>query len=150
MATRYGIVYATSSKALRRIILTDNDATLIAALAGPGETFLLANRVDGYSLDAAKNAIKQATGVKSPNLECAVLDKDNKVTAIILADPTLDNIKDYVLKESYPGVNNTCTFDPAQDLFVAPIKTILAGTLDKNGNPLLEDKITGGPIPRPV
>jgi len=87
---KFGIVYASGSKMIRRIIVPERETALTDGThrAGPGETMLIANgRAD---LESCAEHVRVATGVKPPRLRCAVLDQQNNVVDTILADPALD------------------------------------------------------------
>lgn len=144
----YGIVYATGSKMVRRIIVTDDEKTLDQRHVGPGESLLIADKAKGSDLFAARAAVKLATGIDPPSHECAVVDKAGNVVKIIAADPVIDAVEGHDLVAAYKGVTTECTYDKASDTFTAPTKVIPAG-VDERGNPVPETTV-GGPVPKPL
>lgn len=141
----YGIVYATVSKMHRRtiaddhgqvslgkdpqgrdaIICTQANGAKVYNLIAPGETGLIktlgptvSTAADPYDWFAA---IKAATGVDPPNLQCALIE-NNVVTGVIHADPAVDAPPDQrlmVLCYS-PRIGVGCSYDPATGLFSTP------------------------------
>lgn len=94
MPAKFAIVYASGSKAIRRIIVADDELSLDDDThpIGPGETKLVVNSSD-HTLEACKAHVKQATGVHPPDLRCAVV-RNNVVEHIIHADPDIDSLPD--------------------------------------------------------
>ena|SRR5215475_3791543 len=88
---KFGIIYATKSKMIRRIIVPESDSTLTDGThkVGEGETMLVAS---GEACDLASciELVKEATGVVPADPRCFVLDKANKIVAVVHADPELD------------------------------------------------------------
>lgn len=144
----YGIVYATGSKMVRRIIVSDDEKALDQRHVGLGESLLLADKAKGSDLFAARAAVKLATGIDPPSHECAVVDKVGAVVKIIAADPAIDTVEGHDLVAAYKGVTTECTYDNASDTFTAPVKTIPA-SIDEKGNPVPQ-KTVGGPVPKPA
>lgn len=102
-ATSVGIVYATGSGIVRRVIVPTIDTELDhPSHVGPQEAMLkIATpkviRRDGYpDLAAARAHVALVTGKPSPSGRCAVVT-NGLVTGIIMADPDIDAIPGAVL-----------------------------------------------------
>lgn len=148
-ATTFGVVYATGSKMIRRIIVPDNDAQLQSGFAGQGETLLVAP-VGPHDVAACSVIVHSATGVVPPDPTCAVVDKTNTVIGMVSADPAIDALPGVTLVSAYsPQIAPGCAYDPATGLFTAPSVTISAGT-DPLGNPVLQQMIPATVIQKSV
>lgn len=97
-ATKIGIVYARGSGILRRWIVPDNDADLIASHpVSSGEAMILVDRANvpgdpALAQAFVENAITRVTGKPVPSARCAIVDKDGNVVGSQMADPALDNV----------------------------------------------------------
>lgn len=143
----YGIVYATGSKMIRRLIVSDDPNYDFTPHAGQGESVLVADKANGSDLNAAKAVILAAEGVAPPDPTCAIIDKNGNVVQIIAADPALDVVAGHTLVAAYVGVSAGCTYDAASATFTAPLVVTPAG-VDKGGKPYPQ-KTTGGPVTKP-
>lgn len=114
----FGIVYATGSKMVRRIIVPDDPAMLHNGThrVGPGETMLV---VTGrHDLESCEAHVKDATGVMPPRLVCAVVNARNTITDLICADPEIDTLPDATMVHAYsPDVEIGGTYDPVERRF---------------------------------
>jgi hypothetical protein len=131
MATTFGIVYATGSKMVRRVILPDHDDELLGGLhVGPGESMLV--KPSGPSdIFTCQAHVKTATGVQPLDPRCAVVDNTNTVVAVILADPALDSHPAGALVSCYdPSINVGHTYSPSTKLFTSP-QVVLAAIPSK-------------------
>lgn len=153
---KIGIIYATGSKMIRRIVVPDNEADLQkTGWVKNGETLLIADGFPerGDIRDPANNAhvrdkIIEATGVTPPTLVCAVVNA-GVVEAMIVADPAVDTLPGKTLIKSYAaGIDVGCTYDARAGLFTRPAYTVPAHT-DRDGNPVPEQTVPATVIPRP-
>jgi hypothetical protein len=113
-----GVVYATGSKMIRRMIISDDDTNLDNRHAGPGESFHLVAKVPGWiHLNTAKLAIRNLTGVDPPSTRCAVLDNNSRVESLIDADPDLDMLPNKTLVSAPPTVEVGHLYDPILKTF---------------------------------
>ncbi len=119
----YGIIYATQSKILRRIVVPSDNSSLnfLATMVGPGESIVArpTGHGDGHAQWAA--AVQSVTGVMPPSAACAVVDATNTVILIVMADPALDTHPQGTLIWCYaPGIGIGATYDSTTGLFTAP------------------------------
>lgn len=148
MATNFGIIYATGSKAIRRIIVPDRDTALTDGthLAGTGETLLVAAG-PANDLATCMALVQEATGQVSPYPKCVVVDKTNKVVAYAMADPALDTHPlGTLLMVSADGIAVGATFDPLIKSFTNPPTITPAGTILKDGSTVPTDIIEPGQV----
>jgi hypothetical protein len=102
-ATKIGVVYATGSGILRRWIVPDRDADLIARHSvGAGESMILLDRanVPGDPVQAQafiEAAIGRVTGKAVPSPRCAIVDAGGTVVGTVMADPAIDHIPNCTL-----------------------------------------------------
>jgi hypothetical protein len=89
-STKFAIVYATESKMIRRIVVPDDDAELVAgSWASSGESVLIVP--DGpHDLFTCMALVKEATGVHPADPHCAVVGDSGHVIGFVRADPALD------------------------------------------------------------
>lgn len=91
-----GIIYATKSKIVRRIVVPDSDAELLdPTLIADGESLLVASSSISPSVFEARALIAKAEGIAEsdiPDGRCAVVDGNGFVADVLLADPQLDKI----------------------------------------------------------
>ncbi len=109
MGSKVGIVYATNSKIMRRIIVPTQDSELDHVHVAPGETLLVVDSDKAFrdaesgkfapAVRAADAAIAVATGVVPPSARCAEV-RDGKVVAVRMADPEIDTIPGALLVKS--------------------------------------------------
>lgn len=97
-ATKFAIVIASETKAIRRAIYPDDDAELDRISLIKGETALLFSVKESGDLDQWKALVEKATGVFPPDPLCAVV-KDGKTVSVIMADPKLDVLDGHELIE---------------------------------------------------
>lgn len=142
----YGIIYAANSKAVRRIVVSDDPNYDYSLHVGPGEAHIVADKKQGSDVFAARAAVEAATGEKSLEPLCAVIDKSGVVVKMMMADPELDAIEAHELIRAYADVAEGHTYDKASDTFIAPIVTIKVS--DELGKPE-KDVQVGGPVPKP-
>lgn len=121
MAAKYGVVYATGSKMIRRIIVTDDESSLDKRHIGRGESLLVADKSGGTSLDTARAAVKAATGVDPPDPQCAVVDGDGQVVNVIKADPEIDRVDGLLLVSAPPTLAIGATYDSNSGTFSEPV-----------------------------
>ena len=130
--TQAGIVYATGSKVVRSIVLTDDDSQLAPHQKSllPGESFLIVPHVRGrdvLDLEVAEAAVQKATGVVPPRLVCALVDKSaTTVDNLIHADPAIDTHPTHNVILAAPGVHVNWKYDGTQ--FLARYVTVAKAT----------------------
>src|SRR5689334_15347423 len=90
VATRLVVIFASSSKILRRKIFVDDDSQLDLHQPGPGESRLVLPLSAPFDDAACRAAIAAATGVEPPSGRCCIIDGDGKVVGLCNADPALD------------------------------------------------------------
>ena len=118
MATTFGIIYATGSKQIRRIIVPDVDQALLDGTHTtlPGETLLIGT--GSSDLDSCNTLVLKATGVAPPDLHCAIVDNKNIVVSVLKADPDLDSIPGATLIACYsPKIAVGCIYNTITKLF---------------------------------
>lgn len=145
-ASKIGIVYATGSKMVRRIIVSDTDDELrVHQQVGVGESYLEADPQPGgadvASMEAyAKACIETATGGKCADHVVVVVAADGKAEHFIKADPAIDTMpeKELVLRYS-EKIAHGATYDPITGEFTNPARI----EKDEAGNDVLipEEKI---------
>jgi hypothetical protein len=130
----YAIIYATASKALRRIISTPEglNGTEVGTTHPLllGESVLYVSTQIPHTIADWNAAVKASTGVSPPVLTCALVDGTNTVTDIINADPAIDAAPaGFTMVQCYdPGIGPGCTYDTVGKLFTKPAITIPANT----------------------
>jgi hypothetical protein len=134
-ATKIGIVYARGSGILRRWIVPDNDADLIASHpVSPGEAMILTDAAlipkdPALAQAFVENAITRVTGKAVPSPRCAVINALGSVESVIMADPALDNVPGKTLMlhaDAVPGwkmVAGALTA-PALDVQIDPVAAV--------------------------
>lgn len=112
MSSKVGIVYATQSGILRRVIFPDSDTSLSDGthFVGAGETMLIAplaeynnakSKADGTPQNQPEAQLfKTHTGKAWASGRCAVIDNTGLVVKTIHADPALDSINGMTLVSS--------------------------------------------------
>ena len=98
--TKVGIVYATASKIIRRLIVPDNDSELNdPAHVQAGETMLIADFNTVPHPLAAPAALMSHLGVASlPSGRCAAVNPSTSIVEqVLLADPAIDKHPIYTL-----------------------------------------------------
>src|SRR5207244_10255297 len=93
MATKFGIVYGTATKIIRRFVEPDDDADLSSIVLKPGEALLQLPLADHPIITVA--ALQSMIGPPSHSGRCAKIAMDatggtGTVVEIIRADPTVD------------------------------------------------------------
>lgn len=141
MATNFGVVVATGSKQIRRI-LGISDQALATYVPDPGESLLIfpipKSPLDMAGLNAL---VQQATGVMPPDLVCAVVDKTNTVVEMFAGDAAIDKHPAGQVIDVYsPDVTVGCTYDPVAKQFTVPSFVI----------PATVDRFTSLPIPQKI
>ena len=138
--TKIGIIYATGSKMIRRIVAPSDDAELDRpGLVSTGESLLLAERPPGginLDLEAyAESQVQSATGIAPPKIVCAVIPEGgDTVAGMILADPAIDTLPDSLLIEAYSReIQVGCTYDRETGVFTAPERV----AKDKDGKDVI-------------
>ena len=131
--TSTAVISGTGSGAVRRFVTSDDPAYDFTPHVGPDETLTV---VDGPV---------QTASLVAPS-DYAVVDAAMLVLAIVKADHLIDTSPDGVLVPSYPGVFPGCTYDEANDIFIAPIVDYPGGEGPEGPYPPYQ---TGGPIARP-
>lgn len=144
----FGIVYATDSNTVRRIVVSDDPKYDFAYHVGTGETLLIADKKLGTDVHSARAIVETVTGKKSPEPLVAIVDAQGSVVNMILADPKLDSVEGLALVPAYVGVEVGQTYDVKTDLFTRPSKTIPPG-IDKSGNPYSEKTIPSEVVEKP-
>jgi hypothetical protein len=134
MSTRCGIVYATASKMVRRIVSPGVDVDLNhPSFLLPGESMLIVLATSVTDLASAEALVAQATGQTSASYRCAVIAQDGTISDFLMADPTVDHLPGArALVGAPPEVDGTATYSAG--IFTMPGKIIPAG-IDKDGNP---------------
>lgn len=94
MASNVAIIYSQSQKVIRRIIVSDTDRELNAALQGavvPGEGLMFLPKEEYNTLNAItlRQRVAQEIGVASSDRVVEV-DQGNRVVAVFHGDPTID------------------------------------------------------------
>lgn len=94
-----GIVYATKSGIIRRVIVPTNDTELTDPRhAGRGETLIIVDRKSLRSLNDIEAAVAKSFGKKPADSRCVVVDeKTAMVVGNIHCDPELDALPDLLL-----------------------------------------------------
>lgn len=98
MASHVGIVYATRSKILRRVIGFDSPEQAYTHPLHPGESLIVVDHdyidlVPGAHVsDFARAQVERATGHAPPSGRCAVVDSAGRVVDVVQADPDIDSI----------------------------------------------------------
>jgi hypothetical protein len=87
-ATRFAIVIASETKAIRRVIYPDDDNQQISII--DGEEVIFCPVESKGDLDQWKKLVEKETGIYPPDPLCAVLEDDGTVASVIMADPKLD------------------------------------------------------------
>jgi hypothetical protein len=160
MAT-YAIIYATVSKAIRRVIADDDGLASIGTMPDGVTPAVLCAHTNGqptsyHPLGAGESAIVHippnvttpakpadwiaavlaATGVTPPNITCALIDNTNTVTDVITADPAIDAAPSgRTMVQCYsPLIGVGCTYDSISGLFTIPSYTIPVGNKNNPGS----------------
>lgn len=136
MAT-YGVIYASNSKMIRRVI---SGSSNLLGHVGPGESLLTVQAKAAPSVFDAQTAVHAATGQAPLDLTCAVIDATGNVVRLIKADSTFDQLPAMSLVAAPSEITKGCTYDAANGWFVIPQQIIPAHT-DKDGNPVAEQTI---------
>jgi hypothetical protein len=130
MAT-FGIIYASESKMIRRIVanIPDQAARSTRAAYAPhissSEEVLIVEQDAVPTVFEAEDLVEAATGQRPANPTCCVLE-NNIVVQIILADAAIDTMPGKTLVQAYAPIPIGSTYDPATGLFTAPGYTIPA------------------------
>lgn len=131
MAT-FGIIYASESKMIRRIVanIPDQAARSTRAAYAPhissSEEVLIVEQDAVPTVFEAEDLVEAATGVKPLSRECTVLDDNYIVVQIIAADAAIDTLPGKTLVQAYAPIPIGSIYDPATGLFTAPGYTIPA------------------------
>lgn len=118
-ATKFFIIYAATTKAIRRIIYPDDDNQQFHV--GDGEDFIACPNEQRGDLFQWKSLVEKATGVYPPDPLCAVVHpKDGTVLGMIMADPNLDtHPSGHDLVDAYSDqISVGDSFDKAQGIFI--------------------------------
>lgn len=137
MAT-YGIIYASGSKMVRRIIAGSDN---LNAHIGPGESLLTVQRAVAPNVFEAQAAVQAATGQVSLNLTCAVIDGAGTVVGLVKADPTIDQLPAMSLVAAPSEITPGCAYDAKTSAFTIPQKIIPAYTDKDTKQPVAEQTI---------
>lgn len=86
------VVYAQGSRTIRRVIVSDEDATVKAALV-PGEALLVVPFTTYTQSNAAdlRDFVAQQIGPPTHNCRCVEVDRTGTVVAVYHADPAIDS-----------------------------------------------------------
>lgn len=96
--TSIGLVIASGSKILRRVIVPDDDVELEnRSHVQPGEMLIRYPADAPRDLESLKSAVQTATGVLPPSARTAVVNANGDVVGLCLADPALDKIDGHML-----------------------------------------------------
>jgi len=147
MTDTFGIIYGDESKAIRRIVVSDDPDYDYAIHVHAGEGLLVADAARGRDLPAARRAMRAAFAIEPPEPLVAVVNADGVVTAIILADPALDAVERHDLIPAYAGVATGQTYDRDTATFWAPAVRIPAG--EGPAGPYPETIVPTYPVPKP-
>lgn len=131
-----GIVYATNSKMIRRIVGSDDpnyDYSIHVDKNSATETLLLVDASLIKTPDDCAAQVKQATGQVPLDFNCAVVDQTGAVTSLVKADPTIDVLPGATLIAAPDGVDVGHTYDAKNGVFNVPEKQIPA-TTGKDGS----------------
>jgi hypothetical protein len=90
VATRLVVIYATSSKILRRKIILDDECQLGLHQPGPGESLLLLPLSARFDDASCRAAIAAATGAQPLAVRCCTIDAGGNVVGVCNADPAVD------------------------------------------------------------
>lgn len=150
-ATSFGIVCATGSKQIRRI-LGISDQALASYKPDPGESLLtFPIPKSPPDLAAIKALVQQATGVLPPDLVCAVIDQTNTVMEMFAGDAAIDKHPAGQVIDAYaPEVTVGCTYDPIGKLFTVPGFVVPATTDRFTGQPIAQKIVPPRILARPV
>lgn len=126
MARNFGIVYASGSKAIRRIILPDTDAELLNSThkLAPGEALLIITDGGASDLRSCEQAVEVATGIKPADPQCAVV-ANGAVVGIIKADPTIDRHSDGEIVSCAKDIAVGDSYDAATKVFTKAIAAVV-------------------------
>jgi hypothetical protein len=144
---KYALISGSKSKALRRIVTSTIPNYDFTVHLGHGEQINIVDQIQPLIIDDAHPLIIDPNDTIVAPLESAVVDEALVVVALIKANPEIDTSPDGQLILSYPGVFVGCTYDAANDWFVAPIVDVPGG-VSPDGAPYPPFQV-GGPIPRP-
>lgn len=144
----FGIIYATNSNTVRRIIISDVTNYDYANHVGLGETLLIADKKLGTDIHSVRSIVENATGKKSPEPLVALVDNSGLVIQMVLADSQLDTFDNLTMVSAYAGVEVGQTYDAKTNTFIRPSKTVPAA-IDKLGNLQPEKIIPSEPVEKP-
>lgn len=94
--TMNGVIYGTASGIVRRVIVPDDDRELATA-TGPGESMVMVQATDTFSLNDVNGYVAQAIGKQPPSARCVVTDAQGNVVATLEADPVLDKVSGFTI-----------------------------------------------------
>lgn len=95
MGTKVGIIYATNSTMVRRIIHPDRDSELNDPdYLGKGESMMIVEKSTAQTLLQIEAIVTKYTGKPTPDPRCVVLNEKGVVESVIYADPEIDSIPD--------------------------------------------------------
>jgi hypothetical protein len=152
----YAIVYATATGALRRVVADDDGEVSIgkdptghaAVVCKHQHTVTSYNRLkngeSAFVLPAAgiaatpahwKNALKAKLGYTPAETACALLDANNVVENVIMADPDIDDPPDHrpMVYCYSPVITTGYSYDPQSGLFSTPPGRIEPGAPGNDG-----------------
>jgi hypothetical protein len=140
MSNNFGIVISATSKAIRRVIMVDNDAALTNGThpVFAGEQLLILpvppNAI-AYRPDQWPGLVQTATGVLPPAMTCALIDNTNTVVQLVVAEVGIDPAPaGFTMVQCYsPAIAIGHTYDLVTGLFTAPGYTIPAGAPGNHG-----------------
>jgi hypothetical protein len=155
MSKNFGIVVSATSKAIRRVIMVDNDNALTDGThaVAPGEQLLILpvppNAI-AYTPNQWPGLVQTATGVLPPTMVCALVDNTNTVVQLVVAEAGLDPAPaGFTMVQCYsPWITIGCTYDAVAGLFTAPGFTIPAGAPGNKGT-ALPKVVPATVIPKP-
>jgi hypothetical protein len=155
LSNNFGIVVSATSKAIRRVIMVDNDNALTdgthSVLAGEQLLILpVPPNAIAYRPDQWPGLVQTAIGVLPPVMTCALVDNTNTVAQLVVAEAGIDPAPaGFTMIQCYsPAITIGCTYNPATGLFTAPGFTIPAGAPGNHGT-AIPKVVPAAIIPKP-
>lgn len=100
--SKMGVVYATGSKLIRRVIVPDSDRDLARSdFLGAGESILVVPIGNPFDTSGLQKLVLDLHGLDIvPCGRCAVIDGHGDVVNVIMADPEIDSVAGHRLVTS--------------------------------------------------
>lgn len=137
----------------REIVCRHGDGSIATLPVRNGESVLIVQNDDSgeaHNHHDWKRLIKEKLGVDSPDMTCALVNNDNVVEQIIMADPDIDESPspNHRMIFCYSRqITVGCTYDPATGLFWTTPGQLPAHTVGNDGDTPVE--VPSAIIPKP-